>query len=309
MLQVVLGLDAKRIAAAFLTSPAAMSKRLVRAKEKIRTAGIPFSIPEPQELQPRVSGVLETIYAAWSEGWVDPIGLDGSRRDLAEEAIYLARIVAELLPEEPEAAGLLALLLYSESRRRARRDERGEYVPMAAQDPALWDERLIAEAEAWLRRASQYASTGRYQIEAAIQSAHVARRLHGQIDWRSIVALYDLLLIDSGSLVVAINRALAIAELEGPQQGLAVLPEERSDPRLASYQPYWAARAAMLAQAGEVGEAASCYRLAIGLESDPAVRRFLERKLAAVDGARQDDAFAKGACEPQTKGLSTRTHY
>ncbi|MGH9658251.1 MAG: RNA polymerase sigma factor, partial [Bryobacteraceae bacterium] len=139
MLQVVVGLDAKRIASAFLTSPAAMGKRLARAKNKIRQAGIPFRIPEREELAGRRDAVLDAIYAAYAEGWSDPGGTDVVRRDLTEEAILLARLVAELMPEEPEALGLVAYLLYAEARRRARRNEDGEYVPLAKQDPALWD--------------------------------------------------------------------------------------------------------------------------------------------------------------------------
>ncbi len=147
ILQVVLGLDAKTIASAFLTSPAAMSKRLVRAKEKIRQAGIPFRIPDPEEFHGRLDAVLDAIYAAFTEGWTDPSAADAARRDLTEEALFLARLVAELLPE-PEALGLLALLLHAEARRRARRGANGEYMPLAEQDPALWDSEMIADAEA-----------------------------------------------------------------------------------------------------------------------------------------------------------------
>ena len=154
MLQVVLGLDAKTIASAFLMSPAAMGKRLVRAKDKIRQAGIPFRVPEREELPGRLDAVLDAIYAAFAEGWTDPGGTDVVRRDLTEEAIFLARLVTELLPEEPEALGLLALMLHAEARRRARRNADGEYVPLAEQDPALWDWQMIGEAEALLRRAS-----------------------------------------------------------------------------------------------------------------------------------------------------------
>jgi len=173
MLQVVVGLDAKRIASAFLMSPSTMGKRLGRAKNKIRQAGIPFRIPEREELSGRLENVLDAIYAAFAEGWTDPGGTDVVRRDLTEEAIFLARLAAELLPEEPEALGLLALMLYAEARRRARRNTEGEYVPLANQDPELWDWRMIDEAEALVRRASARGSIGRYQLEAALQSAHV----------------------------------------------------------------------------------------------------------------------------------------
>ena len=168
------------IASAFLMSPAAMGKRLVRAKNKIRQAGIPFRIPEREELPGRLDTVLDAIYAAFAEGWTDPGGTDVVRRDLTEEALFLARLVTELLPEEPEALGLLALMLHAEARRRARRNADGEYVPLAEQDPALWDWQMIDEAEALLRRASALGSIGRYQLEAALQSAHVYRRRTGR---------------------------------------------------------------------------------------------------------------------------------
>jgi uncharacterized protein DUF6596 len=207
ILQVLLGLDAVMIASAFLTSPAAMSQRLVRAKDKIRKAGIPFRIPEREELSNRLGTVLDAIYAAFSEGWADSGGTDVARRDLAEEALFLGQLVTQLLPEEPEALGLLALMLYIEARRPARRNAQGEYVPLAEQDIALWNREMIESAEVLLLRASPMSSIGRYQLEAALQSAHVARRRTGAANWSSIVQLYDALLALSGSPVVAINRA------------------------------------------------------------------------------------------------------
>ena len=282
MLQAVVGLDAKRIASAFLMSPAAMSKRLVRAKDKIRQAGIPFSVPEREELPNRIDTVLEAIYAAFAEGWTDPGGTDVVRRDLTEEAIFLARLVAELLPEEPEALGLLALMLHAEARRRARRSGDGEYVPFAEQDPSSWDWQMIGEAEALLRRASALGSIGRYQIEGAVQSAHVYRRRTGHANWAEVVQLYDALSALTGSPVVAINRALAIAELNGASAALEALQEVAADARLAEYQPYWAARAELLAKTGAYREARHAHEIAIGLERDPAVRRFLQRRQSAL---------------------------
>src|SRR6266436_5794349 len=175
ILRVVLGLDAKLIASSFLMFPAAMSKRLVRAKDKIRQAGIPFRVPEREELAGRLDTVLDAVYAAFAEGWTDPGGTDAARRDLSDEALFLARLVTELLPEEPEALGLLALLLHAEARRRARRTEGGEFVPLGEQDPVLWDSQMIDEAEELLRRASALGAVGRYQMEGALQSAHVYR--------------------------------------------------------------------------------------------------------------------------------------
>ena len=215
MLQAVLGLDARRIASAFLMSPAAMGKRLVRAKTKIREAGIPFAIPEPAELAPRLDAVLEAIYAAFAEGWTDPDGTDAARRDLTGEAIFLARLVTGLMPGEPEALGLLALMLHAEARRAARRDADGGFVPLGWQDPGLWDAAMIAEAEALLIRASTMRAIGRFQLEGALQSAHVHRCRSGEADWPRVVELYDALLAVSASPVVAINRALAVAARDG----------------------------------------------------------------------------------------------
>jgi len=282
MLQVVVGLDAKKIASAFLVAPAAMGKRLVRAKNKIRQAGIPFSVPGREELSGRLDTVLDAIYAAFAEGWTDPGGTDVARRDLAEEALFLGRLVTELLPAEPEALGLCALMLHTEARRRARRNEEGEYVPLAEQDAELWDSQKIFEAEALLRRASVLGSVGRYQLEAALQSAHVHRRRTGEANWADVVQLYDVLLELTGSPVVAINRALAIAELHGASAALEAMQEVNTDARLAEYQPYWAARADLLARAGEHGEARHAYEIAIGLERDPAVRRFLLQRQSAL---------------------------
>ncbi len=278
MLQVVLGLNAKRIASAFLTSPATIGKRLVRAKDKIRHAGIPFRIPDRNELAGRLGTVLDAIYAAFSEGWSDPVGFDASRRDLAEEALFLARIVVDLMPDEPEALGLTALLLHADARRQARRGLNGEYVPLADQDTDLWDAGKVFEAESLLRRASTHGLIGRYQLEAALQSAHVYRCRTGFENWHDVVGLYDALLALAGSPVVAINRALAIGEMRGPVAALAALEDVAGDKRLAEYQPYWAARAELLAKSGSIEEARRSYDVAIGLESDPAVRRFLLRR-------------------------------
>lgn len=278
MLQVVLGLDAKAIASAFLTSPAAMGKRLVRAKDRIRQAGIPFSVPVREELPGRLATVLDGVYAAFSEGWTDPGGIDTARRDLTDEALFLARLLLELLPDEPEVAGLLALVLHAHARRRARRTDSGDFVPLAEQDTALWDSSMIAEAEALLWRAGALKQVGRYQLQAALQSAHVHRCISGTSNWADVVRLYDLLFAIDGSPVVAINRALAIAELHGAAAALAAMPDHDADGRLADYQPYWAARAELFARAGARAPSHRAYEIAIGLSSDAAVRRFLQRR-------------------------------
>jgi len=282
MLQAILGFDAAAIASAFLVSPATMVQRLVRAKAKIRESGIPFRVPERAELGPRLDAVLEAIYAVFAEGWTDPAGTEARRRNLAEEGIWLGRLVAALMPGEPEALGLLALMLYAESRRAARRDGSGDYVPLAEQDASLWDPAMIAEADQLLRRAGAAASLGRYQIEAAIQSAHAVRRSSGRADWHAIEKLYDALATLMESPVVAINRAIAVAETRGAAAGLEALDAVAEDARLAEYQPYWAARAGLLARAGQDDAAQDAYRRAIGLETDEAVRRFLQRRAAAL---------------------------
>jgi predicted RNA polymerase sigma factor len=285
ILQTLLGLDAGMIASAFLTSPAAMSQRLVRAKDKIHQAGIPFRIPEREELPARLSAVLDAIYAAFSEGWADSGGTDAARRDLAEEALFLGQLITQLLPDEPEALGLVALMLHVEARRPARRNISGEYIPLAEQNMELWDIEMIAAAEALLMRASRLDAIGRYQLEGALQSAHVHRRRTGQANWAAIVRIYDALLELSGSPVVAINRALALAEVDGAAAGVAALEQLNGDVRLTEYQPFWAARAELLARTGACADARHAYEVAIGLERDPAVRRFLQQRRAALPDA------------------------
>lgn len=282
ILQAVLGLDAKTIASAFLMSPAAMGKRLVRVKEKIRQAAVPFDIPERDALPARRDAVLDAIYVCFAEGWSDPGGTDVARRDLTAEALFLARLMTELAPEEPEILGLLALLLHAEARRGARRNENGDYVPLAEQDPKLWNHSMIDEAEALLAHAGTFGVIGRYQLEAALQSAHVHRCRTGDPNWEAVVQLYDALLALSGSLVVALNRALAIAEVHGASIALQTIEEFAADARIAEYQPYWAARAELLAKTGAPDEARRAYEIAIGLACDPAVRSFLQRRQSAL---------------------------
>jgi len=286
ILQVVLGLDAATIASAFLISPATMGKRLVRAKDKIRQAGVPFRIPERDELRERLEHVLDAIYAAFAEGWVDATGSDVARRDLAEEALFLGRLVVSLLPGESEALGLLALMLHAEARRDARRTADGEFVPLAEQDVARWNAPMIAEAESLLTTASALGNIGRYQLEAAVQSAHAERRRSGRSNWPAVLQLYDALFEVSGSPVVAINRTLAIAEVRGAGVALAAMEQIAADERIVEYQPYWAARAELLSRIGARDDARQAYEIAAGLERDPAVRKFLQRRQAALSHAR-----------------------
>lgn len=282
MLQAVLGFDAATIASAFLVAPATMGQRLSRAKTRIRQAGIGFEVPEGAALRERLPDVLDAIYAAYAEGWSDPQGADARRRNLADEAIWLGRLLASLLPDEGEALGLLSLMLHAHARRDARRGDSGDYVPLDEQDTARWDAGMVDEAEMLLARANACEGGGRYQLEAAVQSAHAVRRHNGHADWQAIRQLYDALCKLTGSPVAALNRAVAIAHARGPKAGLAALDEIAVDTRLADYQPYWAARADLLARTGARQAAAEAYRQAIGLESDPAVRHFLQQRAAAL---------------------------
>jgi RNA polymerase sigma-70 factor (ECF subfamily) len=282
MLQAVLGFDAATIASAFLVAPSTMGQRLVRAKARIREAGIGFQVPGLADLPARLEPVLEAIYAAYAEGWTDATGTDARRRNLADEAIWLGRLLAALLPQEPEALGLLALMLQAHARRGARRNADGAYVPLAQHQPAQWDGAMIDEAEAVLWRASGLHRPGRYQLEAAIQSAHNVRRHGGPPDWQAIASLYEALHALTGSPVAAINRAVAMAATDGPQAGLAVLETLEKDARLTDYQPYWAARAELLMRTGQREPAREAYQRAIGLERDPAVRAFLQLQAAAL---------------------------
>ena len=280
ILQTILGFSAQTIGSAFLVAPATMGARLSRAKNKIRGARIPVRIPDRADLPERLKAVLEAIYGAYAGGWSDPTGADASLRNLAEEAIWLGSLVVELLPDEAEALGLLALMLYSHARLGARRDPAGEFIPLASQDIALWDKRLIDEAELLLFRASRIGAFGRFQLEASIQSAHVARRLTGATDWVAIERLYEGLCAMTGSPVAAINRAIALAETRGPAAGLAAMPLAAKGSQLMQYQPYWAARAELHARLGETAAASEAYDRAIGLEADPAVRCFLQKQRA-----------------------------
>lgn len=278
ILQTILGFDAAMIASAFLVSPTTMAQRLVRAKNKIKLAGIGFRLPERDELPERLDGVLQAIYAAYSRGWMDA----GTGSELAQEAVWLGGLVVAMLPQSAEALGLQALMLHGEARRPARRDVDGAYVPLSDQDTDAWRHDLIDRAEDFLRRAGSLGTIGRFQIEAAIQSVHAARRLTGQTDWPAILQFYDALATMIASPVVAINRAVAIGEVRGPSHGLAALDRVAADAvGMADYQPYWAARAGLLTRDDRAAEAAEAFDRAIGLESDPAVRRYLQTRRAA----------------------------
>ncbi len=277
MLQTVLGLDAARIAQAFLISPTTMGQRLARAKTKIREGGIRFEIPQERDLPPRLDAVLEAIYAAFGIGWDDMAGVDQRGRDLAEEAIWLARVLLQLMPQEAEVQGLLALMLHCEARRAARRGLDGRYVPLSEQDCQKWSVPLIEEAERHLGEASSRGRTGRFQLEAAIQSVHAERARGGRIQWNAIMMFYEQLIRISPTLGTRTGYAAAIAEAKGPEAALAAL-DGIDAAAISAYQPYWAVRAHVLQRVGKTREAVDAFDRAIGLTEDPAVRRFLLRR-------------------------------
>ena len=278
MLQTVLGVDAARIAQAFLVSPATMGQRLVRAKRKIREAGIPFEVPREEDLPERLDAVLEAIYAAYGLGRDEAAGTDSREQGLAAEAIWLARVIRERFPENPEIRGLLALMLFDDARRAARRTSDGRYVPLSEQDPAAWSAPAIREAEAELGEAARMGRIGRFQLEAAIQSVHVDRAQTGRTDWEVIAGFYEQLVRLAPTLGARVAQAAAIGEARGASAGLALLDAiERS--RVGTYQPYWAVRAHLLRRSGDAAGAAQAGQRAIGLTEDPATRRFLLEKL------------------------------
>jgi RNA polymerase sigma-70 factor (ECF subfamily) len=271
MLQVVLGLPAARIGPAFLMTPAAMGQALTRAKAAIEATGAAFALPDAVDMAPRLDSVLAAIYAAYGVGW-DGAGGDAGGADLAEEALWLARLCVAMLPDAAEALGLLALILHCEARRAARRDPAGRFVPLAAQDVATWDAAMIDEADALLHRAAALGQLGRFQLEAAIQSAHAARRAIGRTPWPQIAQLYAGLVAIAPTLGALLGQAAAIAEIEGPATALARL-DALEPAAVASHQPYWALRAHLLGRLGR--DDADARARAAGLAGDPAVRAFL----------------------------------
>ncbi len=280
MLQAVLGIDATRIASAFLVSPAAMSQRLVRAKNKIRDAGIPFRVPEPPEWDERVSFVLDAIYAAYTTGWESLMETASTHHALAAEAITLGRMLAQLMPQEPEAFGLLALILHCEARREARYTSDGKFVPLDKQDTTRWSQSMIDEAEKHLRSAAAFKHMGRYQLEAAIQSVHANRGKTGRIDWKEIALLYEGLVRIAPSIGSFVGRAVAIAQAGDPAAGFAVLQQIPTD-RTANYQPNWAARGHLLQLLNRKDAAREAFNRAASLTDDPALRDYLFKRAAA----------------------------
>lgn len=283
MLQAVLGVDAARIGRVFLTAPATMGRRLSRAKAKIRDAGIRFRIPEPPEWRARVGTVLQPIYAVY--GVSDPIADGPDDRDelLRAEAVRLARLIIELLPDHAEGWGLLALLLHTESRRTARIVD-AAFVPLSEQDVALWSAPLRSEAERALRHAAQIGTPGRFQLEAAISGAHSARADGLQMPWSAITTLYEALLIVAPSVGATISAASVRAELgDGP--GARALLDRIAPELVSEHQPYWVCRARVARLDGDQQAVRRALQRALGLTSNSAVRQYLLAQMSTKGGA------------------------
>lgn len=273
MLQTVLGLDAARIARAFLVEPAALSQRLVRAKARIRDTGLRFALPDPDDLPDRLAEVLDALYAAFTQGW-DGLDTTDAPDALTGEAIWLARLLVHALPQEPEPKGLLALMLYCTARRAARRDATGAFIPLEAQDSRLWNRDQIMKAENLLTAAARFGRFGRYQCEAAIQSVHIQRPITGRLNLAALRTLYDLLVAQTDGIGARIGRAVIIADSGDPAAALADL--DTLDPaRIATHQPYWVARARIARLKNDPNMAQTALRHALTLTEDPATRAFL----------------------------------
>jgi RNA polymerase sigma-70 factor, ECF subfamily len=283
-LRTLAGLSTAEIARAFLVSEPTMAKRLVRAKHKIVGARIPYRVPPTHLLPERTTGVLAVLYLLFNEGYAASGGPDLIRASLCNEAIRLARALTQLMPDEPEARGLLALMLFHHSRRDARLDDTGDLITLEDQDRSLWDAAEIAEANAMLERALRERLAGPYQLQAAIGACHANAPRAEETDWDQIAALYELLLGLTPTPVVELNRAVAIAMARGPEDGLALVDQLGPSDLLQGYYLLHATRADLLRRLERPAEAAAAYRQALALVGSDAERRFLIRRLAEVSG-------------------------
>ncbi|GAA2474441.1 RNA polymerase sigma factor [Streptomyces longisporus] len=284
-LRTLAGLTTAEIARAFLVPEATMAQRLVRAKKKIRNAGIPYRVPPAHLLPERTTGVLGVLYLLFNEGYAATTGGDLVRTDLCAEAIRLARVLARLMPDEPETLGLLALLLLHDARRHTRVDAAGELVTLEDQDRTAWDRAEIDEGATLLETALRRGSPGPYQIQAAIAACHTTAATAEDTDWADIAGLYGELARFVPSAVVRLNRAVAVGMSEGPDAGLALVAELEHEGDLAGYHLLPATRADLLRRSGRTTEAAEAYERALELVENDAERRFLEKRLAECRSA------------------------
>lgn len=285
-LREVCGLTTEEIARAFLTTPATLAQRIVRAKTKIREAKIPYEVPSTDELPERLNTVLQVIYLVFNEAYSASSGAQVTRADLSAEAIRLGRLLVDLLPE-PECMGLLALMLLHESRRRARTSTQGDVILLEEQDRALWNRELIREGVSIVKQAIAMRRVGPYTLQAAISAVHSDAATPAETDWAEIIALYDLMLQISPSPVIALNRAVAVAMKDGPAAGLALMDDINKDGSLAGYQWFHSAQADLHRRLGQVDEARAAYQKALNMSEQEPEKRFLLGRLSNLGPAKR----------------------